>query len=61
MYLYFQPPSMLPIEQLWTSQAYKSYEEAQGRAKGAAGLTKEISSVAVMLGGLAAVAWTLMA
>jgi len=59
MYLYFQPPSMLPVEQLWTSQAYKSYEESQGR--GAAGLAKEISTVALLLGGIAAVAWTVLA
>lgn len=62
LYLYWQPPNMLPVEQLWTSEAYKSYEEAQGRGD-AGGRVKDLSSVLVL--GSAAVAgvlgWSLMA
>jgi len=50
---------MLPVEQLWTSEAYKSYETAQGR--GAAGRTRQLSIGGLVGVGAAVLAWSLMA
>lgn len=60
LYLYYQPPNMLPVEQLWTAEAYKSYEESQGR--GSAGRSKDLS-LAGLIGGASVIllVWSLMA
>lgn len=59
LYLFWQPPNMLPVQQLWTAEAYKSYETAQGRS--AAGRTREMSLGAVLGLGAAVLGWSLMA
>lgn len=60
LYLYYQPPNMLPVQQLWTSEAYKSYEESQGR--GAAGRGRDVSALGVVVaGGVALLGWSMMA
>lgn len=61
LYLYYQPPNMLPVQQLWTSEAYKSYEESQGRGS-AGGRVADISGLGIMVAaGAALLGWSLVA
>lgn len=48
MYLYWQPPNMLPVQQLWTSEAYKAYEQGQGRNSAAAATSGSNSLLMVL-------------
>lgn len=61
LYLYFQPPNMLPTQQLWTSEAYKTYETAQGRSSDAS-RNRNLMSIGGIVGlGAAVMAWGVMA
>lgn len=59
LYLYWQPPNMLPVEQLWTAEAYKTYEESQGRGAAYKGAGLSVMSV-FLAGAVALLGWTLV-
>lgn len=60
LYLWFRPPTMLPTEQLWTTQAYQAYEKQRGHGAAAANMRVDAALVAVAAGAMsvAALAWS---
>jgi len=61
MYLFYRPPTMLPTQQLWTTEAYKEYQVAHGGGALASMSFSHTTLVSAVLGAAGMLFWVTMA